>query len=208
MSVRFGILALLVEAPGYGYQLRGEFERRTGGTWPLNIGQVYSTLDRLERDGLVERGEVDSDGHVMYRITQSGSDQSAVWFSSPVTRAGGTRDELAVKLALAVAQPEVDVQDLVQTQRRATMKLLQDLTRTKRAADPSTSPEDLSWSLVLESMLFSVEAEVRWLDHVEAMVSRYSGVRSGAAPRPEKAEAPVNARATDRISPDSTEMNR
>jgi DNA-binding PadR family transcriptional regulator len=53
MSIRHGLLALLEEGPRYGYQLKSEFESRTGSTWPLNVGQVYTTLGRLERDGLV-----------------------------------------------------------------------------------------------------------------------------------------------------------
>ncbi len=59
MSVRHALLALLSEGPKYGLQLREEFEMRTGEVWPLNVGQVYTTLQRLERDGLVES---DDDG--------------------------------------------------------------------------------------------------------------------------------------------------
>lgn len=164
-----GVLALLVRGPGYGYQLRGEFEHRTGGSWPLNIGQVYTTLDRLERDGLVARGDTDDDGHVVYTATDTGRDEVARWFSEPVPPKRG-RDELAIKFALAVTVPGVDVTHLVQVQRTAAVRNLQDLTRLKRTADPS---EDLAWSLVLESMLFQAEADVRWLDHVESSVARY-----------------------------------
>lgn len=169
MSVRMGVLALLVDGPGYGYQLRGEFEQRTGGSWPLNIGQVYTTLDRLERDGLVARGDADVDGHVVYTATEAGRGAVARWFSEPVPAKRG-RDELAIKFAIAVTVPGVDVERLVQVQRGAAVRNLQDLTRLKRTADPAT---DLAWSLVLESMVFQAEAEVRWLDHVESSVSRY-----------------------------------
>ena len=169
MSVRMGVLALLVGGPGYGYQLRGEFEQRTGGSWPLNIGQVYTTLDRLERDGLVARDGADDDGHVVYTATDAGRAEVARWFSEPVPAKRG-RDELAIKFALAVTVPGVDVTHLVQVQRAAAVGNLQDLTRLKRTSDPA---EDLAWSLVLESMLFQAEAEVRWLDHVEASVTRH-----------------------------------
>ncbi|TCL88826.1 DNA-binding PadR family transcriptional regulator [Curtobacterium sp. PhB142] len=169
MSVRMGVLALLVGGPGYGYQLRGEFEHRTGGSWPLNIGQVYTTLDRLERDGLVARGDTDDDGHVVYTVTDAGRGEVARWFSEPVPAKRG-RDELAIKFALAVTVPGVDVARLVQVQRGAAIRNLQDLTRLKRTTDPAT---DLAWSLVLESMVFQAEAEVRWLDHVESTVARY-----------------------------------
>ena len=72
MSIRQAMLALLEEQPMYGYQLRTEFERRTGSTWPLNVGQVYTTLSRLERDGLVEGTGSDDEGHLMYRVTAPG----------------------------------------------------------------------------------------------------------------------------------------
>ena len=72
MSVRQSLLAILDQGPCYGYQLRAEFERRTGSTWPLNVGQIYTTLDRLERDGLVAKGETDDQGHVFYDITDAG----------------------------------------------------------------------------------------------------------------------------------------
>ena len=58
----------------YGYQLRQEFEARTGGTWPLNIGQVYTTLNRLQRDGLVVEAGVRSDGSTVYGLTDAGRD--------------------------------------------------------------------------------------------------------------------------------------
>ena len=54
MSVPHALLALLSEGPKYGLRLQKEFEARTGEVWPLNVGQVYTTLQRLERDGLVE----------------------------------------------------------------------------------------------------------------------------------------------------------
>ena len=69
MSVRQALLALLEQGPMYGYQLRAEFEQRTGATWPLNVGQVYTTLTRLERDGLVEGEGVDDEGHAIFRVT-------------------------------------------------------------------------------------------------------------------------------------------
>lgn len=177
MSVRQSLLAILNEAPCYGYQLRGEFEARTGGTWPLNVGQVYTTLDRLERDGLVSRDGADSEGRVRYAVTQAGSAEVAGWLSSPVVRQQ-TRDELAMKLAVACTLPGVDVPALIQTQRTATLRTLQELTRTKSAGAAPASASDLAWSLVVESMIFATEAEARWLDHAEATIAR--GRRSGA----------------------------
>ncbi|RNI22202.1 PadR family transcriptional regulator [Flexivirga caeni] len=169
MSIKHSLLALLQDGPGYGAQLRQEFEQRTGGTWPLNVGQVYTTLGRLERDGLVESaGAADEEGRIAYQLTDAGRTEVEQWWAVPVAREQTPRNELAIKLALAVTLPGVDVQRIVQTQRTATMTHLRDLTRLKRRADG----EDLAWELVLESLVFADEAEVRWLDHVEARISR------------------------------------
>jgi DNA-binding PadR family transcriptional regulator len=171
MSIRLGLLALLDEAPAYGYQLRTAFESRTGATWPLNIGQVYSTLARLERDGLVEVAESadDSPATTTYAITAAGREQVRAWFLTPVAREDRPRDELAIKLALAVTTPGVEIAAVVQSQRTDTLRTLQELTRLKgRATD-----EDLAWLLVLDSLIFQAEAEVRWLDHCESRLVRH-----------------------------------
>ncbi|MGZ4496833.1 MAG: PadR family transcriptional regulator, partial [Nocardioides sp.] len=163
MSVKQALLALLEQGPMYGYQLRSEFESRTGSTWPLNVGQVYTTLTRLERDGLVEGAGADGEGHVVYRVTDAGRAEVAAWFTTPVARTQPPRDELAIKLALAVTVPGVDVGRVIQQQRSATMASLQDYTRLKRSGRAATPVEasDLAWSLVLDSLVFAAEAEVR-----------------------------------------------
>ncbi len=169
MSIRYGLLALLERGPRHGYQLRSEFEAATGTTWPLNVGQVYTTLARLERDGLVlPAGAADADGRVTYRITDVGRAEVSGWFAAPVQRSDRPRDELAIKLALALTTPGVDIRAVVQTQRTATLRSLQDLTRLKVRA----GEDDHAWLLVLESMIFQAEAEVRWLDHCEARLAR------------------------------------
>ena len=133
MSVRSGLMALLAEGEKYGAQLRSEFEARTGATWPLNVGQVYTTLDRLVRDGLVESaGPSDAEGRIAYRLTPAGHAELGAWWTTPVDRTSTPRDELTIKLALAVTAPAVDVQRVVQTQRTATLRHLHDLTRLKR----------------------------------------------------------------------------
>jgi DNA-binding PadR family transcriptional regulator len=179
VSVRHGLLALLAEGPSYGYQLRTRLETRAGGTWPLNIGQVYTTLSRLERDGLVEATE--QDGQATYRITAAGRGAVADWFAGPVERPAPARDELAIKLALAIGSPTADVRRVVQVQRSATGQGLQELTRLRTGADPDA---DLAWTLVLDALIFQAEAELRWLDRCE---TRFAG-----ADRP--ADAPVDDR--------------
>ncbi|QKG25913.1 PadR family transcriptional regulator [Actinomadura verrucosospora] len=190
MSIRHGLLALLSQGPRYGYQLRAEFEASTGSSWPLNIGQVYSTLSRLERDELVTRVGADDEGRFVYRITAAGRDDVLAWFATPVARADRPRDELAIKLAMAVTTPGVDVRQVVQAQRTATLRTLQDLTRVKAAAPAEPSDQgDRAWRLVLESMIFQAEAEVRWLDHCEAFAVRTAPAAPGAAAVPQ--DAPI-----------------
>jgi DNA-binding PadR family transcriptional regulator len=190
MSIKQGLLALLEQGPMYGYQLRAEFESRTGATWPLNVGQVYTTLARLERDGLVEAAGADDEGHVYYAVTDRGRDDVATWFATPVSRTSPPRDELAIKLAMAVTVPGVDVRAVVQGQRSATMRALQDYTRLKATADTS-DPHELAWLLVLDSLVFAAEAEVRWLDHCESRLARIAAERPAATERtsPENTEA-------------------
>jgi len=190
MSIRHGLLALLEHGPRYGYQLRAEFEAHTGATWPLNVGQVYSTLARLERDGLVEPAGQDDEGHVFYAITATGRAAVHEWFTTPVRRQSRPRDELAIKLALALTVPGVDVPAVVQAQRTDTLRALQDYTRLKlRGGDG-----DLAWLLVLESLIFQAEAEVRWLDHCEATLARHSW----RAPQPAEVAADADKRGVRR----------
>ena len=117
MSVRQSLLAILAQGPCYGYQLRHEFDRRTGSVWPLNVGQIYNTLERLERDGLVDRGDTDAQGHVYWEITEAGMTEVARWLAAPVERNPATRDELAIKLAVAATLPGADATDVIATQR-------------------------------------------------------------------------------------------
>ncbi|GGD71822.1 PadR family transcriptional regulator [Microbacterium murale] len=173
MSVRQSLLAILDQGPCYGYQLRNEFDRRTGSTWPLNVGQIYNTLERLERDGLVGRGDTDEHGHVYWQITDAGSAEVASWLSSPVVRSGATRDELAIKLAVAATLPGVDVAAVIQAQRTASLEQMQSLQRAQYAGADPDGPQELAWSLVVDSMIFAAEAEVRWLDHTEQRLTRH-----------------------------------
>jgi DNA-binding PadR family transcriptional regulator len=169
MSVRYGLLALLDEAPSHGYHLKTAFERRTGGNWALNIGQVYTTIQRLERDGLVESigGEAADDDRREYRITATGRAELATWFDNPVVPDAPARDELTIKVLLAVAAGDVDVTGLLQRQRRASVEQLQAYTRRKAKADPK---QDVAFLILLDALIFRTEAEIRWLDACDARI--------------------------------------
>lgn len=173
MSVRQSLLAILEQGPCYGYQLRHEFDRRTGSTWPLNVGQIYNTLERLERDGMVARGGADEHGHVYWHITPAGSSEVTEWLSSPVSRTTATRDELAVKLAVAATLPGIDVTAVIDAQRAVSVRRRIELGEAEYAGSDAEGPEALAWSLVIDSMRFAAEAEERWLDHIEQRLAAH-----------------------------------
>ncbi|MCK1795039.1 PadR family transcriptional regulator [Streptomyces sp. XM4193] len=184
MSIRHGLLALLERGPRYGSQLRTEFESTTGSTWPLNVGQVYTTLGRLERDGMVVQNGVDDAGHDLYAITDAGRAELHSWFRAPVDRTNPPRDELAIKLAMAVGAPGVEIRDVIQSQRHHTLKAMQDYTRLKAqalAAVP-TNRDEVAWLLVVEQLIFQAEAETRWLDHCESRLVRLAAAVAAESP--------------------------
>lgn len=178
MSLKHSILAVLSIGDCHGYQIRQEIESRTGQTWQINIGQIYSTLDRLERDNLIVAEGPNIEGQIRYSITPEGKAEALEWLKAPVTQTTQIRHELAIKLALAVTLPGVDTELILQSQRIATLQNLQTLTTAKMTA--SESPSDLAWLLILDSQLFALEAELRWLDHVEGLllVSAARGLES------------------------------
>jgi DNA-binding PadR family transcriptional regulator len=182
MSVRYGILALLAEAPSHGYQLKSAFERRTGHQWLLNIGQVYTTIQRLEQKGLVEAIRTDTaagDDRRDYRITDAGRAELDAWFASPIVLEEPSRDELTIKVLLATAAGSVDVTGLLQRQRRASIEQLQAYTQRKAAADPA---RDVAFLILLDAVIFRTEAEIRWLDACDARL-RALGLAPGEGDR-------------------------
>jgi DNA-binding PadR family transcriptional regulator len=192
VSVRHSLLALLNGGPMHGYGLKTEFEAATGDVWPLNVGQVYTTLGRLERDGLVTAA-ADADDQKVYEITQAGRDELRRWYETPVPREVIPRQELAIKLVFALRSGMADVTAIVQRQRVATVRALQDLTRLKAAAE---SGGDLAWLLMLDALVFQADAEARWLDMCQARLARESTAAGTARPHP---EIPA-ARAAERSS--------
>jgi DNA-binding PadR family transcriptional regulator len=163
------LLALLSEGPKYGLQLRQEFEARTGEVWPLNVGQVYTTLHRLERDGLVEsENSADEGPQKGFHITEEGEAELAKWLRTPPDFSSPPRDELVIKVLVALELPGVDVHDLVQLHRRYLVELMQQWTRLKE----DESRFDLSFALVVDAELFRLDSLVRWLDTADGRLKR------------------------------------
>jgi DNA-binding PadR family transcriptional regulator len=166
MSVAMSLLALLDESPNYGLQLRNVFEERTGGVWPLNVGQVYTTLARLERDEYVRRRPSDAD-EKMYEIVSAGRKRLRQWFRTPARKDAPERDELVLKLVLALGRSDLDAVDVIQAERKAAVELLQQYTKLKRNTE-----DDLGWLFLLDSLIFQAEARVRWLDMCQERLTR------------------------------------
>ena len=171
MSIRHALLALLSEGPKYGLQLRQEFEARTGEVWPLNVGQVYTTLQRLERDGLVESDDAIEDSPQKgFHITGEGASELGQWLRTPPDLSSPPRDELVMKVLVAIRVPGVDVHEVVQVHRRYLVELMQQWTRLKE----NEAELDLSFALVVDAELFRLDAVLRWLDAADGRLKRAS----------------------------------
>ena len=171
MTVRNSLLSLLALGPTHGYGLKSGFEESTAGTWPLNVGQVYTTLGRLERDGLVEIEGTGDSVRQTWRITDAGRAVLQEWYATPVSSDPPPRDELAIKVLLAAAaEPELAL-PILHRQRVATMERLQEYTRHKAKADPEA---ELPWTLLLDALILKAKAELEWLDLCEQRLSRRS----------------------------------
>jgi DNA-binding PadR family transcriptional regulator len=201
MSVRHALLALLAEGPKYGLQLREEFEARTGEVWPLNVGQVYTTLQRLERDGLVESDDDDGDADAddaaapdgpqqtqqktqqktpqkTFRITADGTAELAGWLRTPPDMTAPPRDELVMKVLVAMRVPGTNVHDVIQVHRRYLVELMQQWTRIKEAEADS----DLNLALIVDAELFRLDAVIRWLDAADGRIKRAGHQPPSTAP--------------------------
>jgi DNA-binding PadR family transcriptional regulator len=166
MAVREGLLALLREGPSHGYQLKTAFEAATGGAWTLNVGQVYTTLDRLQRDGFVTSEE--ADGQKRYTITAAGREELGTWWSTSPVDAPPPRDELVLKVLFAIEEGEDHALAVLTQHRTALTRLLQERRRAMRSSEPA----DLPSALVADALVARAEADLRWLDTCEARLLR------------------------------------
>lgn len=175
MSVRNAILIFLDSGPDHGFSLKKRFESATSDLWPLNVGQVYSTLQRLERDGLVRALDTsnatgDPTEQRQYEITDAGRTELNDWIVEPRTGSVPDRDDLIIKLAALIASGHRDVSRLIDSQRASTTQSLHRFTRLK-AGIPET---DIAQLLSVDAVLFRIEAELKWLNHLQARLKGMS----------------------------------
>jgi len=184
MAVKDALLALLADGPSHGYNLKSRFDEATGLAWPLNVGQVYTTLQRLERDELVRAdGEPDDDGRQRYLLTALGREALTDWIDTPFGSPVSSRDEVSMKVMIALATGVAPALDIVKTQRISAMEALQSLTAMK----PQGPKRGLAWQLHLDRSILLAESEVRWLDLVEQRLeTSETNATNGTGARPAK----------------------
>jgi DNA-binding PadR family transcriptional regulator len=164
-AVKYALLGLLSLRARHGYDLKGAFEDLLGGAWPLNVGQVYTTLGRLERDGLVQSEVVPQDlvpDRKVYRITKQGERDLTDWLGEPTSEVVRLKDEFFIKVLVGGLVNGGDPRDLIQKQRREYFQALADLAalRANDELNPMTR-------LLVDGAMLHVEADLRWLDLCE-----------------------------------------
>jgi DNA-binding PadR family transcriptional regulator len=172
----------------HGYELRNELVDELGSEWAVNFGQVYSTLERLVRDGLVVQSETVSSGEApdrkLYTLTPAGRSDLRQWFLTPLDGIEARRDELYAKVLLSLTG-DVPFDDVVQVERKAQLRRIGELTAIKEQLDPEV---ELSAVLDIDLSIMKTEAVINWLDTAESRVhksitSPAAGVTRTARPR-------------------------
>lgn len=183
MSVRYALLGLLAQHPRHGYELRAVFEALVGGqeNWDVKPAQIYTTLARLQEGNLVQEESVEQDGGPekrIYALTPAGRAELDGWFASGVTSTH-QHDEFFVKLMLSLGTEGVSPRQVIQTQRATLYRELHAVTAQRRRIDPKN---DLAHALLFDKAVMHLEADLRWLDMVEARIDE---VERQPLPEPE-----------------------
>ena len=164
MSLKFGVLGLLAEEPLHGYEVRSRFEAMLGGSWEVNIGQVYATLQRLERDGLVRAaGERGDRGKLAYEISEQGRAALDAWLDQPVEGPQQLREDFSLKLLLANRLANGDLRPLLTRQKHGYLQRMRDLNRLEARARRE-GRRDLA--RLVRGALLHAEADLKWIDEL------------------------------------------
>ncbi len=166
MSLKYGVMGLLAEESLHGYEVKNRFEAMLGGTWEVNIGQIYTTLQRLERDGLVRPVGARGDrGKLLYELSSDGRKALDEWLAQPDSGPQQLHEDIYVKLLLATRLANGDLAQLLGRQKRAYLQRLRDLNRLEERArrDGRT---DLA--RLVRGALLHTEADLKWVDELTA----------------------------------------
>ncbi|MFC0866014.1 PadR family transcriptional regulator [Sphaerimonospora cavernae] len=167
MSLSHTLLGLLERGPRHGYDLKQEFDAQFGQDRPLHYGQVYATLARLLKNGLVEVDAVEHGAgpeRKRYAITASGVSDVEEWLSQPERPEVYLNSTLYTKVVLALLTGR-DAAAILDVQRAAHLDLMRELTRRKTRGD-------LADALICDHAIFHLEADLRWLELTSARLDR------------------------------------
>jgi DNA-binding PadR family transcriptional regulator len=159
MSIGHTLLGLLESGPRHGYDLKRAYDERFGQDRPLHYGQVYSTLARLLKNGLVEESGIEPGGgpeRKRYAITDAGVTDVDAWLITPEKPELYLQNTLYTKVVLALLSGR-SAADVLDTQRSAHLRKMRELTGRKRDGD-------LADQLICDHALFHLEADLRWLE--------------------------------------------
>jgi DNA-binding PadR family transcriptional regulator len=166
LSLKYGVLGLLKEEPLHGYEVRNRFEAMLGGTWEVNIGQVYTTLQRLERDGLVRPvGHRGDRGKQSYEISPEGQEALNEWLAQPDSGPQQLHEDIYVKLLLATRIANGDLQPMLARQKRTYLQRLRDLNRLEERARREGR---IDLARLVRGALLHAEADLKWMDELSS----------------------------------------
>lgn len=167
MSIGHTLLGILETGSRHGYDLKRAFDERFGHDRPLHYGQVYSTMSRLLKNGLVEvEGVEPGEGpeRKRYAITDAGITDVADWLGRPERPEPYLQSTLYTKVVLALLTGR-DAAELLDVQRSEHLRLMRELTQRKRSGD-------LADQLICDHALFHLEADLRWLELTAARLGQ------------------------------------
>lgn len=173
--LKYLLLGLLHQQPRHGYDLRRVFEELLGGTWPLNIAQVYTALSALERDGLVVCDVVRQDAvpdRKVYSLSEVGEKELRRWLEEPGRPLVQLRDEMVHKVLVAALVGDDSVTQLIVEQRELTMRSLAELVQARDDDDIPVPTE-----LLLDAAILRLEGDLKWLELCERRLARRASSR-------------------------------
>ena len=174
MSVKYAMLGILAQKDLHGYELKSSFDEKVGEFWSLNYGQIYTTLDRLEKEDLVTHDRKAQDrrpDRKIYSITRKGRKELDEWRAAPVSRVRALRDEFFVKLVFMQKDNPGPILELIEKQKALYLKQMNRLTHQKveLKKKPKTA-DSLTTELLMDAGLFHAEADIKWLTLCEAKI--------------------------------------
>ena len=164
MSLKYGVLGLLAQEPLHGYEVKNRFESMLGGTWEVNVGQIYTTLQRLERDGLVRPVGARGDrGKLLYELSQAGRKALVEWLAQADSGPQQLHEDIYVKLLLATRVANGGLPALLGRQKRAYLQRLRDLNQLEERARRDGR---IDLARLVRGALLHTEADIKWIDEL------------------------------------------